>query len=77
MADTAPPQALSHYAIAIVVGFHYFFATKQITGIKIPRCSPRDLFSLTSARSFRWFIIAESTVRWFVVREKHCWIAVE
>jgi hypothetical protein len=25
-----------------------------------------------SACSFRWFIVAESTVRWFVVREKHC-----
>jgi hypothetical protein len=25
--------------------------------------------------SFRWFIVAESTVRWFVVREKHCWMA--
>jgi hypothetical protein len=27
--------------------------------------------------SFRWFIVAESTVRWFVVREKHCWMAAD
>jgi hypothetical protein len=29
-----------------------------------------------SACSFRWFIVAESTVRWFV-REKHCWMAAD
>jgi hypothetical protein len=29
------------------------------------------------ACSFRWFIMAESTVRWFVVREKHCWMAAD
>jgi disease resistance protein RPM1 len=27
--------------------------------------------------SFRWFIVAESTIRWFVVREKHCWMAAD
>jgi hypothetical protein len=27
--------------------------------------------------AFRWFIMAESTVRWFVVREKHCWMAAD
>jgi hypothetical protein len=27
--------------------------------------------------SFRWFIVAESTVRWLVVREKHCWMAAD
>jgi hypothetical protein len=27
--------------------------------------------------SFRWFIVAESTVRWFVVRKKHCWMAAD
>jgi hypothetical protein len=27
--------------------------------------------------SFRWFIVVESTVRWFVVREKHCWMAAD
>jgi hypothetical protein len=26
---------------------------------------------------FRWFIAAESTVRWFIVREKHCWMAAD
>jgi hypothetical protein len=25
--------------------------------------------------SFRWFIVAEGTVRWFVTREKHCYLA--
>jgi hypothetical protein len=30
-----------------------------------------DLLKLR-ARSFRWKVMAESTVRWFVVREKHC-----
>jgi hypothetical protein len=29
-----------------------------------------------SACSFRWFTV-ESTVRWFIVREKHCWIAAD
>ena len=37
--NTAPPQALSHYAAAAVFGFP-FFATKQITGIKIPLLPP-------------------------------------
>jgi hypothetical protein len=27
--------------------------------------------------SFRWFIVAESTVRWFIMREKHCWMAID
>ena len=39
-ADTAPPQALSHCAAAAVFGFPYFFATEQITGIKIPLLLP-------------------------------------
>jgi hypothetical protein len=26
---------------------------------------------------FHWFIVAESTVRWFVVREKHCWMTAD
>jgi hypothetical protein len=30
-----------------------------------------------TACSFRWFIVAESTVRWFVVREKHCWMTAD
>jgi hypothetical protein len=30
-----------------------------------------------TACSFRWFIVAESTVRWFIVREKHCWMAAD
>jgi hypothetical protein len=30
-----------------------------------------------AACSFRWFIVAENTVRWFVVREKYCWMAVD
>jgi hypothetical protein len=29
------------------------------------------------AYSFRWFITAESTVRWFIMREKHCWMAAD
>jgi hypothetical protein len=24
------------------------------------------------ACSFRWFIVAESTICWFIMREKHC-----
>jgi hypothetical protein len=27
--------------------------------------------------SFRWISVAESTVRWFVMREKHCWMATD
>jgi hypothetical protein len=27
--------------------------------------------------SFRWFIVAENTVRWFVMREKHFWMAAD
>jgi hypothetical protein len=32
----------------------------------------------TAACSFRWIIVAESTVRWFIVREKHCagWLLI-
>jgi hypothetical protein len=30
-----------------------------------------------TACSFRWFIVAESTVRWFIVKEKYCWIAAD
>jgi hypothetical protein len=30
-----------------------------------------------SACSFCWFVVVESTVRWFVVREKHCWMAAD
>jgi hypothetical protein len=26
--------------------------------------------------SFRWFIVAESTVRWFVAKEKHSWTMI-
>jgi hypothetical protein len=32
---------------------------------------------LLTACSFRWIIVAESTVRWFVVREKYCWMAAD
>jgi hypothetical protein len=32
---------------------------------------------LLPACSFRWIIVAESTVRWFIVREKHCWMAAD
>jgi hypothetical protein len=35
------------------------------------------LAAALAACSFRWFIMAESTVRWFVVREKHCWMAAD
>jgi hypothetical protein len=31
-------------------------------------------FLALTACSFRWFIVAESIIRWFVVREKHCWM---
>jgi hypothetical protein len=27
--------------------------------------------------SFRWFTVAESTVHWFIVREKHCWMTAD
>jgi hypothetical protein len=27
--------------------------------------------------SFRWIIVAESTVYWFIVREKHCWMTAD
>jgi hypothetical protein len=26
---------------------------------------------------FRWFIVAESIVRWFIMREKHCWMTAD
>jgi hypothetical protein len=32
---------------------------------------------MINSLSFRWFIVAESTARWFVVREKHCWMAAD
>jgi hypothetical protein len=30
-----------------------------------------------AACSFRWIIAAESTVRWFIVREKYYWMAAD
>jgi hypothetical protein len=27
--------------------------------------------------SFRWIVVAESIVRWFIVREKHYWMVVD
>jgi hypothetical protein len=30
-----------------------------------------------TACSFRWFVVAESTVCWFVMREKHRWMAAD
>jgi hypothetical protein len=30
-----------------------------------------------AACSFRWIIVTESTVRWFIVREKHCWMVTD
>jgi hypothetical protein len=40
---------------------------------------PRATFTLHKriACSFRWFIMVESTIRWFVVREKYCWIVAD
>jgi hypothetical protein len=35
----------------------------------------REVSSVTC--SFRWFIMAESTVYWFVVREKYYWMAAD
>jgi hypothetical protein len=31
----------------------------------------------TRVFSFRWFIVAESSVSWFVVREKYCWMVAD
>jgi hypothetical protein len=45
-----------------------------------PSQQKEELFSQMwkyTACSFRWFIVAESTVRWFVVREKHYWMAAD
>jgi hypothetical protein len=36
----------------------------------------KDNFGFTPC-SFRWIIVAKSTVRWFVVREKHCWMTAD
>jgi hypothetical protein len=30
-----------------------------------------------TACSFCWFGVTESTVRWFVVREKQCWMSAD
>jgi hypothetical protein len=35
------------------------------------------LYLYLSACSFRWIIVAESIVRWFIVREKHCWMTAD
>jgi hypothetical protein len=37
----------------------------------------RPAGSSLAACSFRWFIVAESTVRWFIVRKKRCWMAAD
>jgi hypothetical protein len=30
-----------------------------------------------TACSFRWIIVTKSIVRWFIVREKHCWMTAD
>jgi hypothetical protein len=30
-----------------------------------------------TACSFRWIIVTESTVRWIIAREKHCWMTAD
>jgi hypothetical protein len=37
----------------------------------------RGIEKSQAACSFRWIVVAESIVRWFVVREKHCWMAAD
>jgi hypothetical protein len=32
---------------------------------------------LLSACSFRWIVVTENTVRWFIVREKYCWMTAD
>jgi hypothetical protein len=50
----------------------YFLWVMETT--LIVHCEPAAHLKIQglTACSFRWFIVAESTVRWFIVREKHC-----
>jgi hypothetical protein len=52
-----------HLTFSITVIQFPMLCRHQCSGIAINICS------------FRWFIMAESAVCWFIVREKHCWIA--
>jgi hypothetical protein len=44
---------------------------------RIPSLSSPFHAKSSSACSFRWFIVDESTVRWFIMREKYCWMAAD
>jgi hypothetical protein len=35
------------------------------------------IIAQSPACSFRWFIVAKSTIRWFTVREKHYWMTAD
>jgi hypothetical protein len=57
-----------------IIDKHKYLATGTAT-YKQPPATLRS--QPHTACSFRWFIVVESTVRWFVVREKHCWMAAD
>jgi hypothetical protein len=41
-------------------------------GVTFTLASPLALWT-----EVRWFTVAESTIRWFIVREKHCWMTTD
>jgi hypothetical protein len=47
-------------------------ATKDVLQLPILFSRRFIFYSKSTACSFRWFIVTENTVYWFVVREKHC-----
>jgi hypothetical protein len=47
------------------------------SGLQLAHTCAQPHMHRQAACSFRWFIVAESTVRWFVVREKHCWMTAD
>jgi hypothetical protein len=41
------------------------------------QASPSLHYATYSTCSFRWFITAENTVRWFIMKEKYYWMAAD
>jgi hypothetical protein len=63
-----------HKYVYISIGGHNTILLYITSTIKY-KCTYH--YRTTPPGSFRWFIVAESTVRWFVMREKHCWMAAD
>jgi hypothetical protein len=69
---TIPASTKKHAKVGVQEDTHSMQGEKRTH-----TATPDDIVSVSTACSFCWFIVAESTVRWFIVREKHCWITAD